>query len=162
MLVIRKAETYDFPEICLIYEGARRFMALHGNPNQWGATHPPESLLREDIDYRRLYVTQGEEGLLAAFAFLPGEDPTYRVIRDGAWLNDAPYWVIHRIASSGKRRGAAREAMLWAFRQHDNIRIDTHEDNLPMQKALAECGFIRCGIIRLASGDPRVAYQRIR
>ena len=33
---IRKATTQDFDRIMEIYASARRFMAEHGNPNQWG------------------------------------------------------------------------------------------------------------------------------
>jgi hypothetical protein len=31
-----------------------------------------------------------------------------------------------------------------------------------MQKSLAKNGFVRCGIIHLANGDERIAYQRIK
>ena len=40
-----------------------------------------------------------------------------------------------------------------------NIRIDTHENNKTMQNALERIGFVRCGIIYLPNGDPRIAYQ---
>ena len=41
-----------------------------------------------------------------------------------------------------------------------SIRIDTHKDNIPMQRALAKHGFIKCGIIHLANGDERIAFQK--
>ena len=41
-----------------------------------------------------------------------------------------------------------------------NIRIDTHEKNLTMQKALARQGFVRCGLVRLREGE-RIAYQYV-
>lgn len=43
----------------------------------------------------------------------------------------------------------------------NNIRIDTHWDNKPMQGALAKAGFHYCGIIHLLDGDERLAYQKI-
>ena len=47
----------------------------------------------------------------------------------------------------------------------NNIRIDTHPDNLSMQKALAKNGYTFCGKITLCTGseagDPRFAYQKI-
>ena len=47
---IRHTAPGDLPRLLEIYEYARRFMARHGNPRQWGATHwPPEALLRRDI-----------------------------------------------------------------------------------------------------------------
>ena len=42
-----------------------------------------------------------------------------------------------------------------------NLRIDTHEKNIPMQGCLAKNGFARCGIIYLEDGDPRIAYQKV-
>ena len=42
-----------------------------------------------------------------------------------------------------------------------SIRVDTHEDNIGMQKLLEKCGFEKCGIIHLENGDPRVAYEKV-
>ena len=42
-----------------------------------------------------------------------------------------------------------------------SLRIDTHEGNLAMRKMLAKNGFVYCGVIYLAGGDKRVAYERI-
>ena len=41
------------------------------------------------------------------------------------------------------------------------LRIDTHADNHPMQKALSRLGFAYCGVIYLQSGDSRMAFQKI-
>ena len=47
---IRKSTEKDVARMMEIYAYARRFMAEHGNPNQWGPRNwPPEALLREDI-----------------------------------------------------------------------------------------------------------------
>ena len=40
-----------------------------------------------------------------------------------------------------------------------HIRIDTHEDNIVMQKAIAKNGFHKCGIIYTDDGSPRIAYE---
>ena len=42
-----------------------------------------------------------------------------------------------------------------------NLRVDTHRDNRVMQHLLLQHGFTYCGIIHLASGDERLAYQRL-
>jgi RimJ/RimL family protein N-acetyltransferase len=82
------------------------------------------------------------------------------VITDGAWVNDKPYGVIHRIASAGYRKGIASFCMAHCFRLCGNLKIDTHKDNHPMQNALAKNGFVRCGIIYLQNGDERIAFQK--
>ena len=41
----------------------------------------------------------------------------------------------------------------------DYLRIDTHEDNHVMQQAVQKLGFRKCGIIHIADGTPRIAYD---
>ena len=41
-----------------------------------------------------------------------------------------------------------------------NIRIDTHRDNRIMRHNIEKHGFAYCGIIYLANGDERLAYQK--
>lgn len=40
------------------------------------------------------------------------------------------------------------------------MRIDTHENNTPMRRALEKSGFRYCGIIRIFNGDARIAFQK--
>ena len=54
--MFRGATRSDLPEILKIYARARETMAAAGNPAQWGASFPPEELLKEDIDSNRLFV----------------------------------------------------------------------------------------------------------
>ena len=57
--------------------------------------------------------------------YCPMEDPDYQVI-EGAWLNEEPYGVVHRITSDGTVKGAASACLTWAFGQCGNLKIDTH------------------------------------
>ena len=52
--MIRLAQNQDFKEILMIYAYARKFMAEHGNPTQWGSTSPREEVLRNDIRQQQL------------------------------------------------------------------------------------------------------------
>ena len=48
---IRKTTEKDIERVMDIYAHARKFMAEHGNPNQWGKRNwPPEELIRDDIE----------------------------------------------------------------------------------------------------------------
>lgn len=157
--MIRHATFNDLPEIARIYAAAKRFMAASGNPNQWNTVYPDELTLTEDIEASRLYVCEIEGALRGVFAFILGEDPTYAYIENGAWPNALPYGTIHRIASDGQTKGIFAQCFHFALSQIDQIRIDTHQDNKPMQHVLAKHGFRRCGIIYIETGDPRIAYQ---
>lgn len=157
--MIRTARSSDWQDIMDIYANARRFMREAGNPTQWGNTFPPEELIREDIRLGRGYVCEIDGRVQGVFAMIPGEDPTYRFIL-GSWLNDRPYCAVHRVANRGEVKGVASQILTWAFEQCGNIRIDTHDDNLPMQRVLEKNGFVKCGRIWIEDGTPRIAYQK--
>lgn len=155
---IRKAQWEDLPRIEEIYANARKFMAETGNPNQWGNTTPVTSLLEDDIRKGDLYVMTYEDTIHGVFYFYIGIDPTYGVIEDGQWRSDTPYGTIHRIAGDGSG-GVLATAVAFGKEHIGHLRIDTHEDNKIMQRAIAKQGFQRSGIIHLANGSPRIAYD---
>lgn len=157
---IRHTRVEDIPRIQALFSHARSFMLETGNPSQWTAAYPSEELLRKDIGSRDSYVVEDEkQTVIATFVLRGGVDPTYDVIYEGRWLNDAPYATIHRIASDGTRKGILHLAMQFAQLDYNNIRIDTHRDNQVMRNAIAKEGFVYCGIIHCWNGDERVAYQ---
>lgn len=137
-------------------------MAEHGNPTQWGTGFPPEDLLRKDIGKKQLYIVENETAVHGVFFFDIMEDPTYRVITGGEWSMEGPYGVIHRIAGDGEVPGILRAALGFAEQRTEYLRIDTHERNRTMQAALEKYGFRRCGIIHVADGSPRIAFDRYR
>ena len=161
-MTIRKAKTGDLARCLEIYSIARAYMRESGNPDQWGTAYPPQELIAEDIAAGRLYVVAENDTVEGVFLLASGPDETYLEI-EGAWLNDAPYAVIHRIASSGRVKGVVQAAVAFALQQADNVRIDTHEKNLTMQNALARLGFRHCGTIYVGTSwegrSPRMAYH---
>ena len=155
---IRKSTPADLPAILKIYENARAFMRDSGNPTQWGNNHPPREAAEADIAHGESYVCEKENEILAVFFFSTRPDPTYTKI-DGAWPNNQPYGVIHRIARAKNAHGAGEFCIRWCQSQIPDIRIDTHEANTPMLNLLHKLGFTRCGIIWLENGEERVALQ---
>lgn len=158
-MYIRKSRMEDISEMLEIYAQARQFMREVGNPNQWDSSYPSEELLQKDIESGNSYVAVEEERVVAVFAFIIGEDPTYAVIEDGRWLNEEVYGTIHRLAGRSGYHGIAQECMNFCKSQIKTLRADTHYDNKIMQHLLEKNGFVRCGIIHLANGAPRIAYQ---
>lgn len=157
--MIRNAKESDWDDILDIYATARRFMQQTGNPTQWGNNFPPEELVAQDIRLGVSYVCVIDGRLQAVFAMIPGDDPTYQVIQ-GAWLNDRPYHAVHRVASRGEVKGLSSAILQWCLEQCGNVRIDTHDDNLPMQRVLEQNDFLLCGRIRMEDNSPRIAYQK--
>ena len=156
---IRNAVAADLPRIEQIYAYARTFMAENGNPNQWGTTNPPSDQLVDDIQKALLFVVTAGEEIHGVFYFYIGDDPTYETIYDGAWHRDDAYGTIHRIAGDGSG-GVLKAAVEFCSGKIDYLRIDTHHDNHVMQRALEKQGFQACGIIYIADGSPRIAYDR--
>ena len=157
--VIRPAAMEDLPELLALYAGARAFMAANGNPDQWGTSSPPRYVLEEDIRKKRLFICERNRSVCGAFALVFGDDPTYARIEGGAWRSDAPYGTIHRIAGKETERGIFEECLSWCREQTGHIRIDTHEKNAVMRHLIEKNGFVRCGIIHVADGSPRIAYE---
>ena len=162
--MVRKATYEDVPELMEVFGKAREIMRASGNMNQWSDGYPSEEIVRKDIDEGVCYVLpargkDGKERIIATMAFIPGPDPTYAKIHNGQWIDESPYYVIHRIAAAEPGHNAASKLLAWAFTQTECIRIDTHKDNVIMQHILTKQGFTHCGTIYLANRDPREAYQ---
>ena len=160
--IIRHATPADMTDIMKVMEVAKQTMRSSGNLNQWGDGYPSEDVFASDMDRGGGMVMDEDGRVVAYFAFLASPEPTYEKIYDGKWLDDEqPYHVIHRIASYPDVHNIFSDIMDYAFSKDRNIRIDTHRDNRIMQHNIKKHGFEYCGIIYLASGDERLAYQRI-
>lgn len=107
-LTVRAATIAELPELMQLYTNARAFMQTHGNPTQWHAGYPGEARLAAEIERGVCHVVMGEGAIQAVFCLIPGDDPTYHHIEDGAWPEDVPYATIHRLASAGHVGGIGR------------------------------------------------------
>ena len=156
------ATSNDLSEIMLVIEKAKEIMRLNGNLNQWINGYPSESVIHEDIEKNQAFLVVEENEIRGYFCFVKGIDPepTYRVIKEGNWLNNAPFGVIHRLASDGTIKGIADACFNFCFNEIDNIKVDTHRDNKIMQNYFEKIGFVFCGIINVSDGSERLAYQK--
>ena len=159
-MIIRPATASDLPALRPVFEAAKAIMRADGNLDQWAAPgFPPDDLLLRDITRGGGYVIE-KNAPIGYFALLPSPEPTYDYI-DGAWLTDEPYGVIHRIASYPEEHGIFAAIIEFAAARYAHLRIDTHRDNRIMQHLIEKHGFTYCGIIWLADGTPRLAYERL-
>ena len=87
-------------------------MRTDGNVNQWkDSTHTFDTVLA-DVERGECYVVEDDGSMVATFVLMLREESTYSRI-DGAWLRDAPYVTIHRLASDGHRGGIAHFVFDW-------------------------------------------------
>ena len=170
---IRQATYNDIDRLMIIFAKAKAIMRNSGNMEQWNGSYPTVEVVRGDIDAGNCFVLcDGEvtgshlhecEEIIGTMALIPGPDPPYVYI-EGQWDNEEPYYVIHRIATYAPGRNTAVKMFDWAYghiaeKGCRTIRIDTHKDNCIMKHILTGYGFNMCGVIYLADGAARDAYQ---
>ncbi len=182
---IRRAEREDLPRLMELYDAARAFMRRCGNTVQWVGGYPSRELILTGIDAGEQWACVADSAecgqfpscggvadaltsggvvvphIAATFWFAVAPEPTYAQIFDGpGWLDDAPYGVVHRLASDGSAKGTGEFCLGWCLEQCGNIRVDTHADNAVMQNLLRRLGYTRCGVIYIADGTPRDAFHK--
>lgn len=157
---IKHAAVTDIDRILEIIEIGKQTQLANNNPHQWCDEPPVKAKILEDIKLKRSYVYD-DGAIYGTFMFSDKPDPSYTNIEDGAWLNDEPYGVIHRIASDTTHTGILHTAIEYAKQTCNNIRIDTHPDNTIMKHLLIKEGFMRVGIVYIDGKLRREAYHLI-
>lgn len=159
---IRLSKIEDIDTIMQVIDSGRNIMRLSGNLNQWTNGYPTKEQLLKDISSKNNYSVFDNNKLSAVFTFIKGPDITYKNIYNGSWLNDETnYYVVHRMAKLQKAKNIFNDCLDYCFKKSKNIRLDTHRDNKIMQKVIENYNFTYCGIIYLADGSERLAYQKI-
>ncbi len=172
-MTIRKTTAADIDEIVPILEEARRTIAALGI-NQWQDGYPNRESIEDDLALDRSYVLVNDDDVrsgqvIGTFALIPDGEPTYDVIENGHWTtgdDSRNYNAVHRVAIAVASRGSGASTNMINFVRDvtraagkASVRIDTHEGNRVMRRMLEKHGFVHCGTIYLANGDPRVAYE---
>ena len=114
--------------------------------------------VQADIAGGHLFVIEDGEILHGVFAFFPEGDLIYDTL-PVIWQNTLPHGAIHRVASAGTARGVLRACVEFCLSVCDNLKIDTHKDNIVMQNALARLGFARCGVAEIPDVGERIVFQ---
>ena len=167
-IFITKTTKKDIDRVMVILGEARRSIGKLGI-DQWQYGYPSRDIIKDDVAKGISYIVKdAEDEILGTFCLREDEEPTYKEIYDGAWLNKGDSFALHRIALCYNARGkgiASRiiEFILEKCRESGmaSVKVDTHQGNLPMRKMLEKNGFVYCGIIHLATGEERVAYEKM-
>lgn len=157
---VRQSVLDDISDIMRLYDYSRQLMRDNGNESQWVDGYPSLAQITDDINRGESYVIVDDEKIEGVFAFIIGKDPTYDKIEGGEWIaDDQPYGTIHRIAKSADAKGIFDTCLEWCKKQILTIRVDTHRDNRIMLNLMERYGFVYSGIIYVADGTPRLAFQ---
>lgn len=166
-MIIRKTNINDINEVIKIINQAKEYFR-EMKIDQWQDGYPDEEIIKIDIMNNSSYVLEIDGEIVATAMFSIERDNNYDNIYDGKWLTESEYAVIHRIAVDNKFKGLklAEKIVKHATevcKEKDirSIRIDTHKDNISMQKFLKNNGFKYCGVIYLEDNSPRVAFEKV-
>lgn len=169
-MIVRKTTPRDVPFMAAIFDEAREYMRQNGI-NQWQQGYPNGETVLQDIcdGISYVYVDESDAVFAGAMMMFDRPEPTYAQIFEGSWLTEnAPYATIHRIAVKSSAKGGGIAGRLMHELEQiikeagvNSVRIDTHRDNLSMQRNLAKNGYRYCGIIYLENGDERLAYEKL-
>ena len=157
---IRETVEKDLVFVDAIFNSARDFMRLNGNPHQWNQNYPTSRDVAQDIKSKRAFVCVNDDDIPIGTFVLFDYEPAYDYI-EGAWLSDKPYKAVHRIATV--RKGKIGSFIIkFLEEKYEHLRIDTHENNVPMQNLLTKFNFKRCGIIYIPDHGQRVAFEFVK
>lgn len=162
----RKAFKSDANSIMNIIKQAQDYFKEQGI-DQWQNNYPNYEIVCNDIANNYGYVLLKDNIIIGTAAVSFDGEKTYEHIYDGEWISDGEYVVIHRIAIDSKYKGKGLASFILEKvekicleKNIHSIKIDTHRENLAMQKLLKKNGFKYCGIIYLEDGSERIAFEK--
>ncbi|MBE5966261.1 MAG: GNAT family N-acetyltransferase [Lachnospiraceae bacterium] len=163
----RKATTADADGILKIIRQAQAYLKSRGI-DQWQNNYPNLETIQKDIREQIGYVLVKDSLLLGTAAVSFDGESTYDRIYEGEWKSIWPYGVVHRIAVHEEYKGQGLSSVMLERVEEiclekgvHSIKVDTHEENLSMQKLLEKNGFAYCGVIYLEDHSKRIAFEKI-
>ena len=166
-MIFRKTTEKDIDNVMKIINEAKEYFRGE-RIDQWQNGYPNSDTIYDDIKNNSSYVLEYENEIVATSMISFEKDKTYNKIYEGQWLSNKDYAVIHRIAVSTKFKGKgvavniiSKVEALCKEKGVSSIKIDTHKDNISMQRLLEKTGFKYCGIIFLEDNSKRVAFEKM-
>ena len=163
----RQAKISDLDQIVEIIELSKKYLK-ETKVDQWQDGYPAKEDLRRDIESGNSYVLTNKDEIVATTVISLDGESTYNSIFNGEWITNTEYIVMHRVAVHDKYKGKGifkeliKEAESLALNKGIfSIKIDTHRDNISMQRAVVKNDFKKCGIIYLEDGSERIAFEKV-
>lgn len=163
----RKSNEEDIKSIMNIINQAQAWFKDQ-RIDQWQNNYPNIETIIDDINNSYGYVLLKNNIVIGTAAVSFDGEKTYDSIYNGKWISNDDYAVIHRIAVDSNYKGLGLASVLFKYIEElcldkgiHSIKVDTHEENMPMQKLLYKNGFQYCGIIYLEDKSKRIAFEKI-
>ena len=162
-----KAFEADVNSIMKIIKQAQTYFKEH-EINQWQNNYPNVEIIKNDIIDGNGYVLLKDNNVVGTVVVTFNIEKNYEYISSGRWISNDEYAVIHRMAVDFNYKGIGLSSEIikniegiCLKRGIHSIKIDTHKENIPMQKSLSKNGFQYCGIIYLEDKSKRIAFEKI-
>lgn len=157
----RKVNENEIEIINSLYREGSNLLKERGI-DQWQGVNLPVAT-KEAIN--NIFVLEDDE--IIATTILLDYDSDYDEIFEGEWKSDGDYFAVHRFMTHPNKLNRGLTTVLFNKIEEyalsfdkSSLRIDTHKDNIPMQKAILKAGYEYCGIVYLYNGVPRLAYEK--
>jgi GNAT superfamily N-acetyltransferase len=158
--LIRPAESNDLGKIAELAKIVREDMIKHGL-NQWVGNYPAYDNFYQDFSANGLFVYLLDDTIIGSVTIFVENEVAYKEV---IWETKKAL-VVHRILVDPKLQGHGygKDLLNYAINLgielgFEAIKIDTHPDNIKMQKMLKSLGFQYRGY--LASIN-RLAYELV-
>ena len=162
----RKSTKSDVSKIMEIVKQAQEYFKSQGI-DQWQNNYPNDEVINNDINNGESYVMLDGDDIVATTVISFTKEKSYENILDGKWITNGDYGVIHRIAVDSNYKGLGLSHEIIKYSEElclsnniHSIRVDTHEENIPMENLLKKNNFKYCGIIFLEDGAKRIAFEK--
>lgn len=159
----RKAKVEEIDLLNEMYKAGSELLKERGI-DQWQGVNLPKASM-DNIG--AIYVLE-DDGEIVSTALHVEHDSDYDKIYDGEWIGNENYYAIHRVTTKSSKSGKGYTNKMFNEIEKlalengkESVRVDTHSDNIPMQKTLEKSGYTKCGIVYLYDGVPRLAYEKL-
>lgn len=165
-LALRGSIESDMAQLTGMLEDAIALLAMN-NIDQWQNGTISSEILLDAIMHDQAFVWEQRDSTgIAGFCVLDTYDELYENLAEGEWTVPGSYLAIHRVMVSQHLRGRKVTTQMFLdikkmgiVNNVDSLRIDTHPDNIMMQKTLKRNGFVRTGLLYMPSGSSRYTYE---
>ncbi len=126
---------------------------------QWSGSYPALDDFMSDHENRSLLVADKDGVVIGSITIQPENDPAYKEL---AWTGRNAY-VVHRlmVLPEHRNKGVGKELFLSAIQKARDkgagcVKVDTHPDNLRMQRLIESLEFARRGYMASIN---RIGYE---